>query len=172
MIREQVIITSVSLSLEGQVKHFQVKLPKNAKRIIGVELGWRLSQLSEVVIKDNPRESVRRDRESHSSQITFNRNIQIAEVKLQSCEEANVFYTGDVQIEQNNSFGDFSQSFWNPTEFIHQMQRFEDVVTVDGETTMLQGICKDILNATYKSRFIYLVNVYVWIEIEEPIIKT
>ena len=34
MIREQVIVTQVKITKAGQVKHFQVRLPKNAKRII------------------------------------------------------------------------------------------------------------------------------------------
>lgn len=40
--KEQVIITQLRITKAGQVKHFQVKLPKNAKRIIGIEVGGRL----------------------------------------------------------------------------------------------------------------------------------
>lgn len=42
MIKEQVIVTQVRITKAGQVKHFQVRLPKNAKRIIGIEVGGRL----------------------------------------------------------------------------------------------------------------------------------
>lgn len=40
--KEQVLITQLRITKAGQVKHFQVKLPKNAKRIIGIEIGGRL----------------------------------------------------------------------------------------------------------------------------------
>ncbi len=46
MIREQVIVTQVKITKAGQVKHFQVRLPKNAKRIIGIEVGGRLTKVS------------------------------------------------------------------------------------------------------------------------------
>lgn len=42
MIREQVIVTQVKITKAAQVKHFQIRLPKNAKRIIGIEIGGRL----------------------------------------------------------------------------------------------------------------------------------
>lgn len=40
--KEQVLITQLCITKAGQVKHFQVKLSKNAKRIIGIEVGGRL----------------------------------------------------------------------------------------------------------------------------------
>ena len=40
--KEQVLITQLRITKAGQVKHFQVRLPKNAKRIIGIEVGGRL----------------------------------------------------------------------------------------------------------------------------------
>lgn len=45
MIREQVIVTQVKITKAGQAKHFQVRLPKNAKRIIGIEVGGRLTKV-------------------------------------------------------------------------------------------------------------------------------
>jgi len=40
--KEQVLITQIRITKAGQVKHFQIRLPKNAKRIIGIEIGGRL----------------------------------------------------------------------------------------------------------------------------------
>jgi hypothetical protein len=37
MKRARVIITEVTITKSGQMKHFQIKLPKNAKRIIAIE---------------------------------------------------------------------------------------------------------------------------------------
>jgi hypothetical protein len=38
IVREQVIVTRLVITRAGQVKHFQVRLPKNTKRIIGIEI--------------------------------------------------------------------------------------------------------------------------------------
>ena len=42
MTREQVIVTQLRITKAGQSKHFQVRLPKNCKSIIGIEVGVRL----------------------------------------------------------------------------------------------------------------------------------
>ena len=42
MMKEQVIVTQLRITKAGQSKHFQVRLPKNTKRIIGIEVGGRL----------------------------------------------------------------------------------------------------------------------------------
>lgn len=181
MIREQVVITPVNITKAGQVKHFQVKLPKNAKRIIGIELGWRLLSRGEILIpRDGGKYAPAMEAYSGSSVIEgsdrtsglFKRNKLIGEVKLQSCEEANIFYAGDLQSDENIAMGDFSQNpFWRPSAFTHETNSFEERVIVDGESTMIQGIYKDRLGEQSKTDYNYLANVYVWIEIEEPTIK-
>jgi len=45
MMKEQVIVTEIRITKAGQSKHFQVRLPKNAKRIIGIEVGGRLVKI-------------------------------------------------------------------------------------------------------------------------------
>ena len=42
MMKEQVLITQLHISKAGQVKHFQLKLPRSTKRIIGIEIGSRI----------------------------------------------------------------------------------------------------------------------------------
>lgn len=58
--KEQVLITHLRITKAGQVKHFQVKLPKNAKRIIGIEIGGRLIRTPKTdgaVIEVTPKEA-------------------------------------------------------------------------------------------------------------------
>lgn len=186
MIREHVVITPVNITNAGQVKHFQVKLPKNAKRIIGVELGGRLLQRTERAVITDAMVAPATEHPAASSASTsdgssggkisssgfFKRNRLIGEVKLQSCEEANIFYAGHLQTDENIAYGDFTQNnFWKPAQYSHQAQSFEERVIVDGNSTMIQGIYRDRIGEQSKVNYSYLVNVYVWIEIEEPNIK-
>lgn len=102
------------------------------------------------------------------SLIPFKRNTLIGELKLQSCEEANIFYAAHLQSDQNIAAGDFSQSrTFIPAAFSHQTKSEEDIVVVDGDSTIIQGIYKDRIGEQNKADFEYVVNVYVWIEIEE-----
>jgi hypothetical protein len=177
MTREQVVISQVRITKAGQVKHFQVKLPKTAKRIIGIELGARggFPRKEVVIIRDGEVKPVREGTgvatpdSTTRSETFFKRNTLIGELKLQSCEEANLFYSGYLQNDENIALGDFSQSrVWTPTVFTHQTHSFEEVVIVDAESTIIQGIYRDRIGEQSKTDYNYLVNVYVWIEIETP----
>lgn len=170
MMQEQVIITPIIITKAGQVKHFQVKLPKTAKRIIGVELGGRLltptkengtapkAILEEVVRQTELTVAAGNERENG-----FKRNTVIGELKLQSCEEANIFYSGHLQSDNNMGYGDFSQNrFWRVNPFTHQAMAFEEVVIVNAESTIIQGVYKDRLGEQQETNVNYLVNVYLW----------
>ena len=175
MIREQVVITPVTITKAGQIKHFQIKLPKTAKRIIGVEIGGRLLvdskervYLSAVAISPEiTAEAMPVMAELMAASVerptAFKRNTLIGELKLQSCEEANIFYAGHWQTDNNLGYGDFSQNrFWQPAPFTHQAMAFEETVIVDADSTIIQGVYKDHVGKQRKQDINYLVNVYVW----------
>lgn len=175
MIREQVVITGIRVTKAGQVKHFQVKLPKNTTRIIGVELGGRWltetkgdAPIPAEVIKEKTRVEVLAV-EGTPSSLFFKRNLLIGEIKLQSCEEANIFYAADVLVDNNIGLGDYSQKkLWRPSVFTHQTQALEERVIVDGDSTIIQGVYKDRYTEQTKLSPNYLINLYVWTERQEP----
>jgi hypothetical protein len=155
MMREKVVITALVINKVGQVKHFQIKLPKTAKRIIGIELGGRLITNTKDLIVPRPNDS-------HTA---FKRNTLLGELKLQSCENANVFYAGHLQSDNNIGYGDFSENqFWKAKPFTHQTMTFEETVIVNAESTIVQGVYKDRIGEQYETDVNYLVNVYLWYE--------
>lgn len=180
MMREGVIITKINIKRQGERKHFQIKLPKDTKYIIGVEYGGRLISKSEGIPADpitgvkNPTisaEPVPVDSgtviEGRSKAI-FKRNQLIGELKLQSCEEANWFYATDVFGEDANlKYGDFSNAGFNVTDHTHGNKRTEEIVKVDAESTIIQGWYLDALGKSQKVDINYEISVYVWINVEE-----
>ena len=186
MMQEQVIVTPLKITKAGQVKHFQIKLPSTAKHIIGIEIGGRFlndTKIKVVLEPTNPASPVTNAEVlqaikentviqtpvrdigvgTETSRGTFKRNTLVGELKLQSCEEANIFYAGYLQLDNNAAYGDFTQNrFWKPSNFTHQQQSFEDMVIVDADSTMIQGFYKDSYGAQRKQDVSYQVNVYVW----------
>ncbi len=186
MMQEQVIVTPIKITKAGQAKHFQIKLPSNAKHIIGIEIGGKFladtkvkatielatpaNQVIEVAILQNVKENGVTQTPvrdvivgNENSRGLFKRNTLVGELKLQSCEEANIFYAGYLQVDNNMAYGDFTQNrFWKANNFTHQQQCFEDTVIVDADSTMIQGFYKDSLGAQSKKDIRYQVNVYVW----------
>lgn len=193
--REQVLITQLKITKAGQVNHFQVRLPKNSIRIIGIELGCRLIKkpktdgtatgngngaeagtgngtaegtAGEVIPREQVFEKQMQREEIIRSLFPFKRTILIGELKLQSCEQANIFFASHFQLDENLGAGDYSQNqYWKANLFTHQIKAEEDIVIVDGDSTIIAGIFKDRLGELNKSDFEYIVNVYVWIEIQE-----
>ncbi len=188
MMKEQAIITKVSIKRQGERKHFQIKLPKNTKFIVGVEYGGRLIDHSDAVavrtaIEPSPKiippvgtEIVGADGTSGTGSSGgvdtprqfFKRNQLIGELKLQSCEESNWFFAVDVFVSDANlGFGDFSQSGFPVKDYTHGNKRTEELVKVDAESTIIQGWYLDSLGKSQKADIKYEVNVYVWINVEE-----
>ena len=174
MMQEQVVITPITITKAGQIKHFQIKLPKTAKRIIGVEIGGRLltnskEKIALSVVEVSPEMMVEvmpimaELAPAVERPTAFKRNTFIGELKLQSCEEANIFYAGHLQTDNNLGYGDFSQNrFWKINPFTHQAMAFEETVIVDADSTIIQGVYKDYIGKQRKQDVNYLVNVYVW----------
>ena len=172
MMQEQVIVTPLKITKARQVKHFQIKLPSNAKHIIGIEIGGKFLADTKVKVSlevapaPNPATGIPvRDivAGNETRKGLFKRNTLVGELKLQSCEEANIFYAGYLQLDNNMTYGDFTQNrFWKANNFTHQQQCFEDTVIVDADSTMIQGFYKDSLGEQSKKDISYQVNVYVW----------
>ena len=191
MMKEQVIITKVSIKRKGERKHFQIKLPKNTRFIVGVEYGGRLVDNSDAYvvrpfIEKSPEVftpveigsgtkggAVGSSGSGSSGGVEtprqfFKRNQLIGELKLQSCEEANWFFSADVfASDANLGLADFSQAGFPVKDYTHGNKRTEEIVKVDAESTIIQGWFLDSFGKTQKVDIKYEVNVYVWINVEE-----
>ena len=100
--------------------------------------------------------------------IPFKRSALIGELKLQSCEKENIFYAAHHGTDENLGSGDFSQrEGWIATAYTHERKAEEDVVMISGDTSIIQGTFKDRIGELSKVDYEYMVNVYVWIEVEE-----
>jgi hypothetical protein len=181
MMKEGVIIKTISIKRQGERKHFQIKLPKDTKFIIGVEYGGRLISRSDVK-SDVPKAAIKTEVATHEAVYTtesgavrddrsktlFKRNQLIGELKLQSCEEANWFYAADVFVNDANlNWGDFSQAGFPVNDFTHGNKRTEEIVKVDAESTIINGWYLDALAKSQKLDINYEIKVYVWINVEE-----
>lgn len=150
MMQEQVNITPIEITKVGQIKYFQIRLPKTAKKVIGVEIGGRFLQGS------NPLPNI-------NSDTPFKRNQLVGELKLQSCEEANVFYAGELRLDRNMAYGDYTRNTqWIPEVFTHQMQSFEDAVITNADSTVINGMYKDNIGLQNQQSVSYLLKVYLW----------
>jgi hypothetical protein len=183
MMKEGVIITKISIKRQGERKHFQIKLPNDTKFIIGVEYGGRLIGKSdkmkleaaamptsavEAAIVEIPYPILDAIPIEERSKTFFKRNQLIGELKLQSSEESNWFYSTDVfGADANLKYGDFSNAGFNVNDYTHGNKRTEEIVKVDAESTIIQGWYLDAIGKSQKVDINYEVTIYVWINVEE-----
>jgi hypothetical protein len=155
--KKRVVISGFNIEAARQVRIFQVRLPREAKSVIGVGMGY---QIIEGVDDPPPPPPLIPWR----AQVEIRRNQLLGEIRLQSFEKANIFYTAELQLDKNLDFADFSSRHWAPSLHTHHTRHYTDVVNVLGESTVLQGIYKDkLFNFQEGLVYKYRVNVYVWV---------
>jgi hypothetical protein len=194
--REQALVTHLNITKAGQVRNFQVRLPKNTIQIIGIETSVRLltGRRDEVPVPlpqpvpfpqpvPVPKQAAAQAAKvivpiEFAGLMTFRRDTFFGDLRLQSCEQANIFYAKHVQTDENIGMGDYSQSgSWRVLPYTHEGKAEEETVKVNGNSTIIQGIYKD---GYVQSRLAYnpdqikipvgyVVSVYIWIEIGEAI---
>jgi hypothetical protein len=155
MMRESVIITPFLIERAKQVKLFQIKIPREAKNIIGIEMGVKFQEGAPVP----PAPPV-----DWVLPMLQKRNRCVGELKLQSYEKANIFYTGELTMNYNMDQADFTSKWFVPKVYTHQAESHESDVSVSGTTTIIQGVFRDKLSESQEAAYKYTVYVYLWLE--------
>jgi hypothetical protein len=149
----EVIVKTLEIVTPHQVNIFDIKIPRQAQYIIGIELSyiWKYGNLPTEPPSDQPYELM-----------TFFPSIQLGELKVQSYDQARVFYAEELKACQNFKQTDFTEKGFKPRPFTHQSQRLEEPIKLDGISTLIQAIYKNTLELPPPYR--YQVNLYVWLQ--------
>lgn len=176
MMKEQVITQVISISRRGEQKYFQVKLPRDTQRIIGVETGLRIQNLPYYWFAVQPELS-----------LSLKRNVLVGTLQLQANSSPNVFYSKEVFERDNNiSAGELKlfpaninmekrriafrvgeppdgNSFSDFTCLTHGRKMEEDPLSICN-CTVVNGQLKDRLGEYTNTDAAYKVTLYIWIE--------
>lgn len=152
--QEKVIIQKLEISRKSQLCMFQLKVPSDAKKIIGFE-----STVTGAVMEDVPVFGG-----LPLGLFLFQRSAVIGEIRIQSLEKPNLFYTDDVYFNDlNNGFGDFTQrGEWLSSMWTKGLKKEESPIRIDGCSAILQGNYTDIIGRLSGTDLIYTVNLYLW----------
>jgi hypothetical protein len=165
MIKEKVVIQKVPIAVVGQVEYFQVKIPRDAKRIIGIET--TSSAVEPIMGIGGIHGAGGGGGIPHINLLglIFTPSPFLGELRLLSCGKTNLFYAADIyQQDANIGQGDYSASpYFTPSDWSHGIKHEEDEVNEDGEATLLKGIFKDKQDPSGLT-YTYTVGIYVWYE--------
>ena len=156
--KEKVIIEQLEISQKGQLNVFQLKVPADAKRIIGFEVSARGLALTDIPqFGELPADSLR-----------YQGSSVIGEVRIQSLGRSNLFFTTEVCFNDLNiGFADFTQKGeWISTQWIKGRKCEEELVSIDECGTVLQGNYKDIIGTLTNTDLAYTIKLYLWYSTE------
>lgn len=178
MKKQRCIIKIIPISRKGEVRHFQVRIPENAKVITGIETAVRMRGIVALPINSFAAADIEPELVSDLSPnppsagfaIPVMRSL-VGELKLQSCEGANVFYATDItdpSVQENLATipvpSAIIENVWT-----HGYKRELEEVLVDGNTTVLAGLYKDKLGTMQNHDTSYDVFLYVWYKLEAAV---
>ncbi len=195
--RHRMIVQSFVISKPEQVHHFQIRLPRNAKQVVAIDYdvfvkatgttATHTMSTGDVSVLGNTLESAIAIPKSlpiglgNSTEITtsegttsdmlFNWNStinpSIGTLKLQSLETANIFYSEWIKLlEWNNGFTSNGVLTHNPYSLLQKQKPKQ--VEVSPQTTLLNGLYEDFFLTKTNRISGYMVNVCVWLEMNEP----
>lgn len=176
--REEVIIQSIRITKKKEQAFFQVKLPRDANKIIGIETGLNVESALPVFVPY-----------AQGNANFIRQNRLIGRLQLRASGKPNLFYAkeifdkdinlgvnelkvvpdkierrlieplrlkGDDVPDDGNNFNDFT--IWS-----HGTKREEDPVDVCG-CQLINGQFKDAVGDYYNIDIQYRVMLYIWIE--------
>ncbi len=178
MMREEAIIQSIAITKKKEQSFFQVKLPRNTHKIIGIETGLFVTSVLPDFLPytQGDANNIRRHRLIGTLQLQasgkpnlfyareiFDKDINIGVNELKIVQEA-VFnellaappLKGNNPPVDGNNFFDFP--VWS-----HGTKREEDPVNICG-CQLINGQFKDAVGAYYNANIQYKVILYIWIE--------
>ncbi len=169
MMKEQVIIQAISISKRGQQNFFQVKLPRDAHKIVGIETGLNVLNVSGYFIPAQELSKLVR------------RNNLMGVVQLRVSEKPDIFYSKEIfEKDINIGAGEIKiipppvmmerkvdqpdgNSFDYFTHWTHGTKREEDPLNIC-DCSVINGQYKDAIGEYFQTDVSYKVLLYIWIE--------
>ena len=159
MKRERLVIETFVIDKPKQVKIFEVRIPREVQHIIGVELGFNLT---EGTIHGDPAGGIGSGL-GWEIPLRIKRNICVGELRMQSFSKANLFYAGEIKLDQNIDYGNFASEFFPPKEYTHQAHSGEVKIKLTSKNRLIRTIYRDKITNEFTSPYKYTVRLYLWV---------
>jgi hypothetical protein len=149
----QIVSTSIDMQRAGALHHFEMRIPQNTSKIIGVECGVKL--------KSNIGLIPRYDRTLTIPQIE-----EIGELRLHCANEYQWFYACMLSdlIHVNEKRTHFTDTMAMKKPFMYHGKHEADNCNVIPNTTRIKGFFKDVLGANKNINFHYSITISIHLE--------
>lgn len=159
MLHQQVLSEKILITQKGTIRHFQLRMPRSAEKLIGVECGVMMNSVLPVLQQPA----------GFAQSVQFFPTRNMGELTLQNVGKGNLFYSVPV-IEQDAhvSYADYSnQTAFAPKCYTHSGKREPMEVNIPRETAIIMGMYKDLLGTQLNTDLQYWILVHLWFETKE-----
>lgn len=176
MMRARVIIKEITIRKQGEVQFFQIRLPKNARRIIGVDtdivLLSALQQQADASIRPDKGNGVPPSMEVNRTPFlrwTAKSNPTVGKLKLQSMDRHNLFFDSWLSfIYLNSAMPDMRFGLYPRNPYSLITNSHPRPVSVPVSNMSINGLFTDAIGTRRQIDTSYRVKVFLWIETSEP----
>lgn len=166
---DRVFVHTISVKRPGEKHSFQVKVPRDAKVITGIELTHSVPpfqvERKAALVSDSPSplESLR-----IKGFGDFRRNYKIGFLKLESNDKSGLFHADEIIHSENNFlFGNsanyhFAGTFWEEGTKMEILN-----LNVNGENTVISGYYEDIILSFFKVEYQYSISLYLYYDLKK-----
>jgi|SRR6186713_3327804 len=147
--QQEVVAYTIPVTRQGQMEYFQIRMPHNTARIIGLEFGMLPDegQISLPVTTIDPHFQMRA-------------NEQFGRLTLQVPSCGGIFYQGELTKDKNIHLGEAVGFInWQPGLWTHGRKRSEVELSLPG-ATFVEGLYCNMNEEDDQ----YFVHIYLWIE--------
>jgi hypothetical protein len=171
VIKEEVIIHTENIQRLFQSAYFQIRLPKDTDRIIGIETGairkisGATSSGMEAYLNDYNNARHAGPGIDYDDLFTITKTETIGRLTLHSPASTDIFFQDEVrQQDISPKYADFSQYTELFNQWTHGRKRYETDVKVKNCSPVIEGHFTDSWGKFYNYHVIYQLNIYIWIE--------
>ena len=150
--KQEAIVESFIIERKGEMRQFQILLPRDTNRIIGLEYGVT-EKYEEPEVPVDPNENA----------LLFLRNKVIGSIILRTSGCEGTFYQSDLIEDRNVHFGETIAPV-NALPWSHGRKKHEVELSIK-ENRIVHGFFKNYLAPVgFNSSIYYRLNLYLWIE--------
>jgi hypothetical protein len=147
--QQEALVLTIPITRKGQMDYFQIRLPHNLERIVGVELG---------MLPDEGQVSLPVSQIDPHFQLRSNEGFGRLTLQVPNC--GGIFFQGELYKDKNIHIGEnIGFRHWEPGIWTHGSKRHE-VEIQTGKADFVEGLYCN----THSEDDAYFVHVYLWIE--------
>jgi hypothetical protein len=149
----QIVSTSLDMNRAGAFHHFEIRIPLNTSKIVGVECGVRMkSSIGLIPRKD--------------ATLTKPQIEEIGDLRLHCANEYQWFYACTLTdlIHTNEKRNYFTDNMAMQKPFVYHGKHEADTCHVTPNTTRIKGFFKDVLGANKNLNLHYQITISIHLE--------